>query len=69
MLAILCNAGPDVQGAPRKTTLFIDENGYINDARIGWPEVGESGFIWGPILHVTPEEHLFQVKLALGCGG
>jgi hypothetical protein len=46
MIAVLCSAGPDVQGAERK----------------------ETGFVWGPIISVTPEEWLFQTKLALGCG-
>jgi hypothetical protein len=68
MIALLCNAGPDVQGNPRKTTLFIDEYGYIHDARIGWPDLDEDDFTWGPIIRVSPDEHLFQVKLALGCG-
>jgi hypothetical protein len=68
MIAILCSAGPDAQGAPRKTTLLIGENGYIHGARIGWPEPGEPGFTWGPIILVTPEEWLFQTKLAIGCG-
>lgn len=68
MIALLCNAGPDVEGAPRKTTLFIDEQGYIHDARLGWPSPDETGFTWGPILKVSSEEWLFQTKLALGCG-
>lgn len=69
MIAILCNAGPDVQGAPRKSILFIDEHdGSIQDARIGWPAHDEKGFIWGPIMRVTPDEYEFQVKLALGSG-
>lgn len=68
LIAVLCDAGPDVTGMERKTTLMIDQEGCIHGARIGWPEASNSDFHQGPILRVTGEEYLFQCQIATGTG-
>lgn len=68
MIALLCDAGKDTDGTERKSTLFIDQEGHIHDARIGWPEPSEKGFHWGPVMRITGDEWLLHCGIATGSG-
>ena len=68
MIAIRCDAGKDDRGTERRTTLYINQNGNIQDAMVGWPDQFEDGIECGPILRVTPEEYIFQCQVSTGSG-
>lgn len=66
LIAILCDAGPDLDGSERKVTIFIDQEGNRHETRIGWPDVGDVSVHWGPILLITREEYILESQIAYG---
>ena len=66
MIAILCDAGPDLDGSERKLSILLDQEGCRHETRIGWPDVGDVSIHWGLILHITREEYILQENIAYG---
>lgn len=66
LIAILCDAGPDLDKTERKITILVDKDGNRQETRIGWPDVGDVSIHWGLILHITREEYILQENIAYG---
>jgi len=61
LIALLCQS-PSGQ----KSTLFINGEGYIQGALVGWPASDAPRLRRGPILRVTEEEYQNHVNFATG---
>jgi hypothetical protein len=66
LIAILCDAGPDLDKTDRKVTILIDQEGHRHETRVGWPDPGDVSICWGPILMITPKEYLTECQIACG---
>lgn len=68
LIAIRCDAGKDQTGRERKVSILVDSMGQLQEVRLGWPKTDEAGIHWGPLLRITPEEYLVQLKIAQEVG-
>ena len=66
LIAILCDAGLDLDKTDRKITILIDQQGCRHETRRGWPEPGDVSICWGPILMITREEYIAECQIACG---
>ena len=66
LIAILCDAGKDLDGTERKVTILIDQQGRRHETRGGWPDPGDVSVYWGPILMITREEYIAECQIACG---
>ena len=66
LIAILCDAGPDLDKTDRKVTILIGPDGARQETRVGWPDPGDVSICWGPILMITREEYILERQIACG---